>query len=31
VLTALLQEELCSPDLGLLGALESSREPQAVI
>jgi hypothetical protein len=31
VLTALLHKKLCSPDLGLLGALESSREAQAVI
>jgi len=31
VLTALMHQELCSPDLGLLGAVESSLKPQAVI
>ena len=30
-LTALRHEELSSPDLGLLGAMESSLKPQAVI
>jgi len=30
-LTALRHEELLSPDLGLLGAMESSLKPQAVI
>jgi hypothetical protein len=31
VLTALLREELCSPNLGFLNSLESAREPRAVI
>jgi hypothetical protein len=31
VLTALQQDELSSPSLGLLGALEPSRNPRAVI
>jgi hypothetical protein len=31
VLTALLREELCPPNLGFLNSLESAREPRAVI
>jgi hypothetical protein len=31
LLTALQREELCSPTIGLLGSLESSRETRAVI
>lgn len=31
VLTTLMHNELSSPDLGLLGAMEASLKPQAVI